>query len=114
LNFWDFYNSQNSKSKLGQIGKANKVLLLLNCFSTVKFLKLKCFYIEKYYEKKNLKINLSQFGVWEDLQMIYLLFIFNFLLFIEFWALTVGPGFIFLFIFNCWAQIEIGPASFHH
>jgi hypothetical protein len=33
--------------------------------------------------KKNLKINLSQFGVWEDLQMIYLFFIFNFLLFID-------------------------------
>jgi hypothetical protein len=52
LNFWDFYNSQKSKSKLGQIGKANNVILLLNCFSTVKFLKLKYFYIEKYYEKQ--------------------------------------------------------------
>jgi hypothetical protein len=36
--------------------------------------------------KEFLKINLSQFGVWEDLQMIYLLFIFIFLLLIEFWA----------------------------
>jgi hypothetical protein len=33
--------------------------------------------------KEFLEINLSQFGVWEDLQMIYLLFIFNFLLLIE-------------------------------
>jgi hypothetical protein len=31
--------------------------------------------------KESLEINLSQFGVWEDLQMIYLPFIFNFLLF---------------------------------
>jgi hypothetical protein len=30
--------------------------------------------------KTKIEINLSQFGVWEDLQMIYLLFIFNFLL----------------------------------
>jgi hypothetical protein len=36
--------------------------------------------------KKNVKINLSQFGVWKGLQMIYLLFIFNFLLFIDRWA----------------------------
>jgi hypothetical protein len=36
--------------------------------------------------KKKLEINLSQFGVWEELQMIYLLFIFNFLLFIANWA----------------------------
>jgi hypothetical protein len=28
--------------------------------------------------KELLEINLSQFGVWEDLQMIYLLFIFYF------------------------------------
>jgi hypothetical protein len=76
----DFDDSQNSKSKFGQIEKANNVI-----WSTVKFLKLKYFYIEKYYEKK-LEINLSQFGVWEGLQMIYLLFIFNFLLFIDCWA----------------------------
>jgi hypothetical protein len=39
--------------------------------------------------KEFLEINLSQFRVWEHFQMIYLLFIFNFLLFIEFcfWAL---------------------------
>jgi hypothetical protein len=42
---------------------------------------MKYFYIEKYYEKK-LEINLSQFGVWKDFQMIYLLFILNFLLLI--------------------------------
>jgi hypothetical protein len=30
--------------------------------------------------KNKLKINLSQFGVWKDLQMIYLLIKFNFLL----------------------------------
>jgi hypothetical protein len=36
--------------------------------------------------KEVLEINLCQFGVWEDFQMIYLLFIFNFLLLIEFWA----------------------------
>jgi hypothetical protein len=36
--------------------------------------------------KKFLEINLSQFGVWESLQMIYLLFIFNFLLLIDYWA----------------------------
>jgi hypothetical protein len=36
--------------------------MLLNFFSAVKFLKLKYFYIEKYYEKqKKLEINLSQF-----------------------------------------------------
>jgi hypothetical protein len=31
--------------------------------------------------KELLEINLSQFGVWESLQMIYSLFVFNFLLF---------------------------------
>jgi hypothetical protein len=31
--------------------------------------------------KEFLETNLSQFGVWEDLQMVYSLFIFNFLLF---------------------------------
>jgi hypothetical protein len=36
--------------------------------------------------KEFLEINLSQFGVWKDLQMIYLLFIFNFLLLIDYWA----------------------------
>jgi hypothetical protein len=36
--------------------------------------------------KELLEINLSQCGVWEDLQMIYLLFIFNFLLLINYWA----------------------------
>jgi hypothetical protein len=36
--------------------------------------------------KEFLEINLNQFGVSEDLQMIYLLFIFNFLLFIANWA----------------------------
>jgi hypothetical protein len=36
--------------------------------------------------KKKLEINLSQFGVWEDLQMIYLVFIFNFQLLTEIWA----------------------------
>jgi hypothetical protein len=36
--------------------------------------------------KEFLEINLSQFGVWKDLQMIYLLFIFDFLLFIDSWA----------------------------
>jgi hypothetical protein len=35
--------------------------------------------------KEFLEINLSQFGAWEDLQMIYLLFIFYFLLFIDSW-----------------------------
>jgi hypothetical protein len=38
--------------------------------------------------------------------MIYLLFIFNFLLFIEFWALTIGLRFNFLLIFI------IGPSLF--
>jgi hypothetical protein len=37
--------------------------------------------------KEFLEKKLSQFGVWEDLQIIYLLFIFNFLLFIGSWAL---------------------------
>jgi hypothetical protein len=37
--------------------------------------------------KEFLGINLSQFGVWEDLQMIYLLFIFNFLLLTDKWTL---------------------------
>jgi glycerol-3-phosphate responsive antiterminator len=32
--------------------KANNVILILNCSSIVKFLKLKCFYTEKYYEKQ--------------------------------------------------------------
>jgi hypothetical protein len=50
--FWDFYNSQNNRSNLGQQEKANNVILLLNCFSAIKFLNLKCFYIEKYYEKQ--------------------------------------------------------------
>jgi hypothetical protein len=36
--------------------------------------------------KEFLEINLNQFGVWEDLQMIYLHFIFNFLLLIDSWA----------------------------
>jgi hypothetical protein len=36
--------------------------------------------------KELLEINFSQFAVWEDLQMIYLLFIFNFLLLIDYWA----------------------------
>jgi hypothetical protein len=31
--------------------------------------------------KEFLEINLNQFGVWDDLQMIYFLFIFHFLLF---------------------------------
>jgi hypothetical protein len=53
--------------------------------------------------KKNLKINLSQFGVWKDLQMIYLLFIFNFLLLIESWALIVGPSLIPFYFY------ELGP-----
>jgi hypothetical protein len=44
--------------------KANKILLLLNCFSTVKFLKLKYFYTKNTMKnKKNLEINLSQFRV---------------------------------------------------
>jgi hypothetical protein len=51
------------------------------------FLKMKCFYIKKYYEKREfLETNLSRFGVWEHFQMIYLLFIFNFLSLIDFWA----------------------------
>jgi hypothetical protein len=54
LSFWDIYNSQNNKSKQGQTKKTINVILLLNCFSTVKFLKLKCFYIEKYYEKQKI------------------------------------------------------------
>jgi hypothetical protein len=45
--------------------------------------------------KEILEINLSQFGVWEDLQMIYLPFYFNFLLLIEFWVLLNGPRFNF-------------------
>jgi hypothetical protein len=49
--------------------------------------------------KKKLEINLCQFGVWEDLQMIYLLFNFNFLILIEFGALTVGPT-LFSFSFS--------------
>jgi hypothetical protein len=36
--------------------------------------------------KKKLEKNLNQFGVWEDLQMIYLFFIFIFLLFFYCWA----------------------------
>jgi hypothetical protein len=36
--------------------------------------------------KKIIEINLSQFRIWEDLQIIYLLFIFNFLLLIDYWA----------------------------
>jgi hypothetical protein len=36
--------------------------------------------------KEYLEINLSQFGVWEHFQMIYLLFIFNSLLLIDYWA----------------------------
>jgi hypothetical protein len=52
LDFYDFYNSQNNKSKFDQTQKANNIILLLNCFSTVEFLKMKYFYIEKYYEKQ--------------------------------------------------------------
>jgi hypothetical protein len=37
-------------------------------------------------DKKNLKKKLSQFRIWEDLQMIYLLFILNFLLLIDYWV----------------------------
>jgi hypothetical protein len=36
--------------------------------------------------KEFLEINLNQFRVWKDLQIIYLLFILNFLSFIESWA----------------------------
>jgi hypothetical protein len=36
--------------------------------------------------KEILETNLSRFGVWEHFQMIYLLFIFNFLLLIDSWA----------------------------
>jgi hypothetical protein len=36
--------------------------------------------------KKILEINLSRFGVWEYFQMIYLLFIFNSPLLIDYWA----------------------------
>jgi hypothetical protein len=36
--------------------------------------------------KEFLEINLSRFEVWEHIQIIYLLFIFNFLLLIDFWA----------------------------
>jgi hypothetical protein len=36
--------------------------------------------------KEFLEINLSQFEIWEGLQMIYLVFIFNFLLLIDCWA----------------------------
>jgi hypothetical protein len=36
--------------------------------------------------KEFLEISLNQFVVWEHFQMIYLLFIFNFLLLIDYWA----------------------------
>jgi hypothetical protein len=42
---------------------------LLNCFSTVKFLKLKCFYIEKYYEKQRIFRNKIE-SIW---RLIFLL-----------------------------------------
>jgi hypothetical protein len=52
--FLGFYNNQNNMSNLGQQEKANNVILLLNCSDIVKFLKLKCFYKEKYYEKQRI------------------------------------------------------------
>jgi hypothetical protein len=39
--------------------------------------------------------------------MIYLLFIFNFLLLIEFWTLIIGPRFIFFFLFSF--LLRVGP-----
>jgi hypothetical protein len=78
LNFWDFYNSQSNKSKLGKQEKANNVTLFLNCFYMIMFLKMKYFYTKNTMKNKEfLEINLSQFGVWKHSQMIYLLFTFN-------------------------------------
>jgi hypothetical protein len=37
---------------LSQIEKVNNIIFVLNCFSIVDSLKLKCFYTEKYYEKQ--------------------------------------------------------------
>jgi hypothetical protein len=51
--------------------------------------------------KKKLEINLSQFRVWKDLQMIYLLFIFIFLLFIDSWVELILGARLISFIFLC-------------
>jgi hypothetical protein len=95
--YLDFYNNQNSKSKLGQTEKANDVLLFLNYFSTVKFLKLKYFCIKKYYEKEKNKFE----SIWSlgrhpnDLFTLYFLYL---LLFIDSWAeLILRPRLIFFY-----------------
>jgi hypothetical protein len=47
-----------------QTEKAKNIVLVLNSFSTVDFIKLKFFYTEKYYKKQRIfKNKLSQFGV---------------------------------------------------
>jgi hypothetical protein len=50
--------------------------------------------------KEFLEINLSQFGVWKHFQIIYLLFIFNFLLLIDYWASDNWARFYFYFFFR--------------
>jgi hypothetical protein len=55
--------------------------------------------------KEFLEINLNQFGIWKNLQMIYLPFIFNFMLFIEFWVKLIGPRLILLLILTVWPSL---------
>jgi hypothetical protein len=58
--------------------------------------------------KEFLGTNLSQFRVWESLQMIYLPFIFNFLLFTELGLIDWANIDFLLSLFSC----ELGPVTY--